>query len=71
MTEQDELNTLSPYEARERWCPFAREGASAGNRPVEHTGSSADRDVLCIASDCMAWQWRPDGEKGFCGLARR
>ena len=61
--------TLTEEEAREKWCPFAREydiergiaGLAGVNRPTEI-------GARCIASQCMAWRWtvRP---YGLCGLA--
>lgn len=77
-------------EARLKWCPFARvkDDSCATNR---HAGEKLGKDgknrilrgnSLCIASDCMAWNWTATHVKGedgnlvrntetygFCGLA--
>lgn len=73
-------------EAKTKWCPFARtatfetqsavsESAATFNRPW--SGSIAQEDCSCIASECMAWRWdgvRGDDDNndpvvGHCGLA--
>ena len=82
-------------DAKTKWCPFARvpdgnnthSGLTATNR---HAGEKKRKDgkvsrlrssAMCIASECMQWQWvtrqgmglhetrRVDTDKGFCGLA--
>lgn len=75
---------MTEDEARKKWCPFARSGAYVGSglefSPV--SGCAVNRDgpatstidasgTRCIASECMAWRWRPGTNPplGFCGLA--
>ena len=41
------MNTMTETEAREKWCPMARE-MNAWNK-----------DYKCIASKCMAWRRLP------------
>ena len=64
------MNTMTETEARERWCPMAREM------------TAWDKDCKCIASKCMAWRWvRPEGltpqgyktdpDRGYCGAFGR
>lgn len=36
---------ITEKEARTKWCPFSSEEQRSDN---------------CIASECMAWQWRQD-----------
>ena len=73
---------LTEKEARKKWCPFARVvsvvdrgttvAAASVNR--EFASGIADKDCLCIASDCMAWATYPsytgDEERGTCLLLR-
>jgi hypothetical protein len=46
-------------QAKTKWCPHARflgSGAGgAGNKFGRY--SPADTECVCIASECMAWQW--------------
>jgi hypothetical protein len=46
---------LAEDEAREKLCPFARNGAGS---------------ALCVASGCMAWRFADDDEpkRGYCCL---
>ena len=58
---------LAEEQARTKWCPKAlsangvepESGNVSVNRVFQKGG--ADRDCLCLASDCMAWRW----EMGF------
>lgn len=76
---------LTEKEAKEKWCPFARNpiplrsnlgnvGFVVGNRAKD------DDQSPCIASECMAWRWQflamhgneselTEQAKGYCGLA--
>jgi hypothetical protein len=73
-------------QAKTKWCPFARYVIDAqtvfptGNRfegqETSQVPNEAAKGCLCIASDCMAWRWRPvdlaNGGQfgdGNCGLA--
>ena len=49
-------------EARKRWCPYARVGSDAMNRPIVDLAITMQA-ARCIASECMAWRWE--------GLAKR
>lgn len=81
---------VTEKEARTKWCPFSRaryERAAGGldgdTRPAINRPHlpEAFTDHACIASECMAWQWRRkfmhinDREptlsktEGYCGLA--
>ena len=76
--------TLTEEEAKTKWCPYARvmvqrnDGeptASANRMELVVPPSLMDWPAsLCIASQCMAWQWLPPndgscaGDKGYCGL---
>lgn len=76
---------LTEDEARGKWCPMARvpyrnppEWAHVVTGAINR-GAGYERECRCIASACMAWQWRDnpfthDGKpntrrRGFCGLA--
>lgn len=58
---------MTEDEAKTKWCPFARDSETAGNR------SQAAPDKIhfpCIASACMAWRWtgRTEiGREGYYG----
>lgn len=45
---------MTEEEARQKWCPFARCGDTAG---CNRNGSEFELKPYCIASDCMAWRW--------------
>lgn len=54
-------------EARERWCPFVRFTADGPDYPpvsnrglLFKQGSMATDLVRCIASQCMAWEWKDE-----------
>ena len=53
-------------DAREKWCPFARviglsremdQLSPPSNRIAEHSGFTVTAGSLCLASQCMAWDW--------------
>lgn len=65
---------LTEEEAKKRWCPFARaiRSASHAMAAVNRDGPRPDPRALCLASECMAWNWgQGDGKnrRGHCGLA--
>lgn len=74
---------MTEEEAKTKWCPFARvagqydaEGAVAYNRIIGMENNRVEtRLTRCLASQCMAWQWRemPNHavNDGYCGLAKR
>jgi len=50
---------MKEEEAKTKWCPMVRfhkgmDGDVYCSRP---TGTATDDSALCIASDCMMWQW--------------
>lgn len=59
---------MTEDEAKQRWCPFARDSNTGGNRlrygagaddaPPPEYGSEAAAEFPCIASACMAWRTR-------------
>jgi hypothetical protein len=50
---------LSEEQAKMKWCPFARDSETAGNRS-QLTGHIA---FTCFGSGCMAWRWGPHTER--------
>lgn len=63
---------LKEADALTKWCPFARHYDVRNGEPVtvNRRDGKGDIDCRCIASDCMAWQWRDDTLRiGQCGLA--
>lgn len=56
---------LTEKQAKEKWCPFARQGAffliPPGPLPTTTPDVWSVRGNTCIASECMAWRWG-DGE---------
>lgn len=66
---------MTEDEAKKKWCPFSRIGASGGNgnnRWIESAGEDATtaanyKPVLCIASACMAWRWTDAGRQPVAG----
>lgn len=57
---------MTEDEAKLRWCPFARDSETSGNRlryggygeSVDpQYGAKAAGEFPCIASACMAWRW--------------
>ena len=64
---------MTEEEARQKWCPFARDMLSAGGNRMAYGGGAEDEPESedcarqfaaemaaahpCIASDCMAWRW--------------
>ncbi len=73
--------TITPEEARTKWCPFARvidnatsHSTPAVNRPAEE--HFIQQHSRCLADGCMAWRWSypltqadPQYQQGYCGLA--
>lgn len=62
---------MTEDEAKTKWCPFARDSETAGNRSIL---TPDDIRFPCIASACMAWRpdtrsrvWRlnKDGSKAY------
>lgn len=62
---------MTEAEAKTKWCPFARDSETAGNRSIL---TPDDIRFPCIASACMAWRhdvgsrvWRlnKDGSKAY------
>lgn len=54
---------MTEDEAKTKWCPFARDCNTGGNRvryggdePDDAYGREAARDMPCIGSACMAWR---------------
>lgn len=74
---------MTPEEAKEKWCPFARvavtetHGTPAFNRVTDRDAKKPGPSVgsFCIADRCMAWRWGYDQNgtlnetHGYCGLA--
>lgn len=77
---------MTEDEAKSKWCPFVRfthphpdSGIRWNNRGPDLV---ADDDSKCVASNCMAWQWKypgpndeatGDGWKpthGYCGVTK-
>jgi hypothetical protein len=63
------MTLLTEQEARERWCPFARQvhaldptGVGSVNRAPGGEGGEPAEFCLCIAGDCMAWRWETTRE---------
>jgi hypothetical protein len=62
---------MTENEAKEKWCPFARQLDWASESPsvdipAQMMFSAANRYLApnndfprCIGSDCMAWRWSP------------
>jgi hypothetical protein len=58
---------MTEDEAKTKWCPFARDSNTGGNRirygagsddaPPPEYGGEAAAEFPCIASACMAWRW--------------
>lgn len=57
---------MTEDEAKTKWCPFARDSETAGNRVRYGAPGEAVEDDYrteaaaqfpCIASACMAWRW--------------
>lgn len=74
---------MTEDDAKTKWCPFARDSNTAGNRiryGADADDAPAAAEFPCIASACMAWRWRTTPaqaaagsrlsvEDGYCGLA--
>lgn len=60
---------MTEQEARKKWCPFARRGAVLDENYVAAVNRLSDMDnwPKCIASDCMAWRWSEELDKGWAG----
>jgi hypothetical protein len=67
---------MTEEEALTKWCPFARDSNTGGNRlrygsgaadaPPPEYGSEAAAEFPCIASACMAWRWKlPADERRY------
>ena len=71
---------VTDQEARQKWCPFAMAAGSYEDKPAgtgittfnRSDSGHADKNCMCLGSDCMAWRWHDERNKtGFCGVARR
>ena len=76
---------MTEDEAKTKWCPFVRVSIATGGQDtyaVNRIAKLDDKDLVgntpgtrCIASECMAWRWNPEGhipnkgKQGYCGLA--
>lgn len=49
-------------QAKEKWCPMARDSETAGNRSQQYPEHIA---FNCLGSECMFWRWGPDSEDGI------
>lgn len=72
---------MTEDEAKTKWCPMMERGHNANKGGAGFVRG----DLSCVASDCMAWQWKvtPAGARndnargnahakacGYCGLAK-
>lgn len=62
---------VTEEQARERWCPFARQIHQAKMPDsifMPHNRSNYGWETCC-ASKCMLWRWKPElgTEVGYCG----
>jgi len=68
---------LAETQAKQKWCPMARNGDFRGHDGGDPYGiSNGPMESKCVASNCMMWRWwhDPDGvapslRQGYCGLA--
>lgn len=60
-------------EAKTKWCPMVRfitfPPIYENGMATKENNRYGDYNSNCIASECMQWQW--DGERGYCGKARK
>lgn len=62
---------MTPDEAKQRWCPMARE--HGGNASINRSAiERSEAWSKCIADQCMMWRWytpHASDQSGYCGLA--
>ena len=74
----NEEYNMTEEEAKTKWCPHVR---ITGSNTSDNTYEKLNKEVCCIASDCMMWKWInrteyqdnenvPNSERGYCGLAK-
>ena len=63
---------ITEAEARTKWCPHTRVTNSASSS-YNRWGVYQPKQISCVASDCMMWEWLRVDEKhkGYCGLGNK
>lgn len=60
---------MTEKEAKEKWCPMARckiDHDCADTIAVNRWSDGAMiRGSLCVASDCMMWRYKTNGQMGY------
>lgn len=57
--------------AKTKWCTFAQApiGIEGGHCNMSKNNIKPVDRIKCIASECMAWEWKDRNIFGFCNRA--
>jgi len=56
---------MTEQEAKTKWCPMIRSSAGIESNCATNTYDESYTHPSCIASDCMMWRYKTNGQMGY------